>query len=99
MPIISLSVVKHPRKMRRCDNCLKYIDGETIRIYGMAEIGDKPYDLFLHRSCLVSRDAIARLRAVEHRDEAVEAGQGGTSHTEDDVVTVGRVQDERHTWL
>ncbi len=36
-------------------------------------------------------------RAAEHRNEA-EGEQGGASPTEDDVVTVGRVQDERHTW-
>ena len=78
MPIISLTVVKHPRKTRRCDNCFRYIDGETSRLFGMAEIGDKPYDVFVHRSCLTSRDSLAKLRVVEQRNEAVGEGADET---------------------
>lgn len=54
MPVLSVRVIKNPRKDRRCDNCGRYIDGETIRLYGMADYGDKPSDLYLHRGCVSS---------------------------------------------
>jgi len=90
MPIISIRVVKNPRISRRCENCYKRISGETIRLYGMAEIGDKPYAVFVHRGCLASRDALAKLRDAEQAVGAVKA-----SHTEDSVVNVGQAQDEQ----
>lgn len=74
MPILSVRVVKNPRISRRCDNCYKRISGETIRLYGMADYGDKPYNVFLHRECVTGRDTLAKLRVVEHRDEAVGEG-------------------------
>lgn len=70
MPILSLKII-HPRKIRRCNVCNEYIapGGEVIRLYGMAEVGDKPYVVFVHRRCIVSLDAKEKLRQA---DEAAE---------------------------
>ncbi len=65
MPIISIRIIKKPRARRRCDECGKYLDGETIRLFGMASDGDEPYPLFLHRECLFSKDVLAKLAAIE----------------------------------
>ena len=69
MPIISVRIIRNPRKQRYCDDCSRHLDGETIRMYGMACSGDKPYPLFLHRECIVSKDALSMIRAVELPDE------------------------------
>jgi hypothetical protein len=65
MPIISMRIIKKPRKQRRCDECGKYLDGETIRLFGKAADDDKPYPLFLHRTCIFSKDVLAKLAAIE----------------------------------
>ncbi len=48
---ISRTVIKKPRKVRKCDHCNQEIDGETVRLYGMAERWDPPYALYLHPEC------------------------------------------------
>ncbi|PKN92982.1 MAG: hypothetical protein CVU44_11160 [Chloroflexi bacterium HGW-Chloroflexi-6] len=70
MPTLSLRIIKKPRRFRRCDTCGKGINGETIRLYGMAEYGDKPYNVFLHRGCLSGKNELAMLDAIEHRLQA-----------------------------
>lgn len=67
MPTLSLRIIKKPRRNRRCDTCGKRLEGETIRLYGMAEYGDKPYSIFLHRGCLCGKNELAMLEAAEHR--------------------------------
>ena len=70
MPILSLRIIKKPRVNRRCAECFKHIEGETIRLYGMAEYGDKPSTIFVHRKCLYSKDALAKLEAAEQGEES-----------------------------
>ena len=65
MPILSLRIIRKPRKERRCDECHRWIQGETIRLYGMAFYGDKPYDVYVHRACLTSKDALEKLAKAE----------------------------------
>lgn len=57
MPVISAKVIK-PRKQRRCDNCSKVImPGQpTLRLYGMAMEGDRPWAVYLHPGCELSKD-------------------------------------------
>ena len=74
MPILSLRIVSSPRKVRYCENCGKRITGEQIRLYGMADYGDKPYNVFLHRECVVSKDASAMLRAAELQRASAQSG-------------------------
>ena len=50
--ILSLRIIKKPRKERRCDECGRYMTGEHIRLYGMADYGDKPGGSFFHRECI-----------------------------------------------
>ena len=71
MPILSLRIISKPRKERYCEMCNKRITGEQIRLYGMADYGDKPYNVFLHRECVKSNDVSAMLRVAEQRDGAV----------------------------
>ncbi len=79
-----------------CPHCGQYSE-EDMQIIFAAYRDNAPLrhldcgkDFYVELTCLT--------RADELRNEAVDAGQGMASHTEDDVVTVGRVLDERHTW-
>jgi hypothetical protein len=68
MPTLSLRLIKKSRRVRYCDLCGKRIENENvIRLYGMAETFDKPYQVFLHRQCLTGKKEIAMLEAAEHR--------------------------------
>jgi len=49
--IISAWIVQRPRKVRKCCDCGKLIDGPQLRLYGYAETGDKPYPVWLHPEC------------------------------------------------
>ncbi len=46
--ILSARIVKHPREPRHCDDCDCQINGPQLRLYGMAEYGDKPRLLYFH---------------------------------------------------
>ena len=65
MPIISVRIIKKPRAVRYCPECHKELDGETIKLFGMAFVGEKPYSLYLHRECIVTKDAISALKQME----------------------------------
>ncbi|MBS4062718.1 MAG: hypothetical protein KG029_20150 [Bacteroidetes bacterium] len=69
MPTLSLRIIKKPRRSRYCDTCGKRLEGETIRLYGMAECTDKPYAVFLHRHCLTSKNELAMLEAAEVKEK------------------------------
>lgn len=81
MPILAVRIVKNPRRVRYCPECLRRIDGETIDLYGMAEYGDKPYHLYLHRTCIKSTDALGKIRAAEH---CVHPSDGGSASSAQD---------------
>lgn len=49
--ILSAKVIKNPRKERRCEGCERLIQGRQLKLYGMAHIEDKPYNLFFHLKC------------------------------------------------
>lgn len=59
--IISAVMIKSPRKQRNCCNCNNPIVGEVLRLYGMAEIGDKPHTVYLHPSCDQSKEVARKL--------------------------------------
>ena len=65
MPIISTTTIKKPRKVRYCGMCGKLLDGETIKLFGMACSGDKPYNLYLHRECIKDREVLDKLAEYE----------------------------------
>lgn len=46
--IISAKVIQKPRERRRCEDCLDFIDGPQLKLYGYAETGDHPYTIYLH---------------------------------------------------
>ena len=48
MPTISKRFVKHPRKVHYCAECHKKIEGPHWVLFGMAEPGDKPYQIRVH---------------------------------------------------
>ena len=72
--IISAKIIKRPRKERICDSCYRPIAGEQLRLYGCAEVGDKPYPVYLHRECDKSKEVARKLsggrtpRAVDGAD-------------------------------
>jgi len=59
--IISAKIIQRPRKQRKCDNCFKPIVGETLRLYGMADVGDNPYVVYLHPRCDQSKEVSKKL--------------------------------------
>ena len=86
MPTIAVTIIKKPRKYRRCDECGKSLDGETIRLYGMAHHGEKPYNLYLHRSCIYDADTLGKIRAAELPD-APACGDGQIDAQDDKATT------------
>jgi len=77
--IISAVIIKRPRKQRDCDNCHRPIVGEVLRLYGMAEIGDRPYAVYLHPTCDQSKEVARKLasgtttRAVDLLDSSAKS--------------------------
>lgn len=51
--ILSATIVKTPIKVRVCDECNEHIwpKTPTLKLYGMAHLEDKPYNLFFHLIC------------------------------------------------
>lgn len=49
--IISANVINRPRRVRNCEHCGQPIAGATLRLYGAAQTGDKPYTIYLHPGC------------------------------------------------
>jgi len=68
MPTIGVTIIRKPRKYRRCDDCGKSLDSETIKLYGMAHHDEKPYNLYLHRSCVRDAETLGKIRAAELPD-------------------------------
>ncbi len=68
--LLSARIIKRPREKRFCDDCGCRINGEQLKLYGMAEDSDKPYNIFLHPFACVSRspldntDILEKLKAV-----------------------------------
>lgn len=50
--ILSARYVRRPRRRYVCDWCEHSIVGSLIYLYGMAEIGMKPYALRYHVRCV-----------------------------------------------
>ena len=50
--ILSARVHKTSRSRRYCSNCIREIKGVFVRLYGMIETGDKPYELISCPDCL-----------------------------------------------
>lgn len=46
--ILSARLIQKPREIRDCGECGCLIDGKQLRLYGMAEYGDKPFTLYYH---------------------------------------------------
>lgn len=49
--LISASIIKKPRKSRKCDECGKPMTGPTLRLYGAGSSFDPPYAMYLHPEC------------------------------------------------
>lgn len=49
--LISATIIKRPRKKRGCSGCLKVIDGPQLRLYGAADMGERPYAMYIHPEC------------------------------------------------
>lgn len=62
---LSVRIVKRPREKRPCCICGRYIEGEAIRVYGMADYGDKPQNYYLHRTCSRDKDTLKKIAEIE----------------------------------
>lgn len=49
--IISAKYILKPRKVRRCAQCGKQINGIQVRLYGAAYYGDPPYVVYTDPDC------------------------------------------------
>ena len=63
--IINARVSLKPRKKRICEMCRTAIEGKQIRLFGMAERGDKPYGIYLHPESCTSKDVKKALQKVK----------------------------------
>lgn len=63
--IIKMTIIKNPRKSRKCDSCYRFIQGKTIYMFGMAEYGDKPYSIWLHPECVTNSKERKRMYELE----------------------------------
>lgn len=61
--IISKTIIKHPRKQRKCEVCGRIIDENVVRMYGYAETGDKPYVIYTCNTC--ARFAVDDVEAAQ----------------------------------
>jgi hypothetical protein len=52
--ILGVLAIKKSRKERQCGGCGTSIDGHCVRLFGYANRGDPPYNLFFHYSCVSS---------------------------------------------
>lgn len=50
--ILSATAVKSPRLFRTCAECEVPIVAHQLKLYGMADVGDKPYNLYYHPECI-----------------------------------------------
>ena len=46
--ILSAKIVKDPQEIKHCEVCGWPIFSRMLKLYGYAEEGDKPYNLFYH---------------------------------------------------
>ena len=51
--IISIRFVRHTKKDVDCCECGEKIHGSCFKSYGAAEVGEKPYNLYAHPTCIV----------------------------------------------
>lgn len=65
MPLLSIRIIKRPIKERYCCVCNYRIYGETIRLYGMMDYGEKPQNFYLHRACITGKDTLKKLAEIE----------------------------------
>ena len=76
MPVYSVRAIKAQRVWRSCCECRRHIPAgkPAIRLYGCADEGDKPSELFFHPHCLPATgpDAakIAEAKAVLTTDNS-----------------------------
>lgn len=69
MPILSVRAVRRPRVRRHCSWCERLISGPTVRLFGMADAGDKPHPIYFHPGCLTdTRDERVRAAVVALSD-------------------------------
>lgn len=75
--IISAKIIRKSRKPRYCATCRQIIQGETLRLYGMADAGDPPYVVYLHSICGI-REGVKKdpkiLKALESSYEIQSTG-------------------------
>ncbi len=65
--IIKLRKVKEVRNSKDCTTCYKRIwaGNPAIYLFGMAEVGDKPYGVWIHPECAISLDVKRKLAELE----------------------------------
>lgn len=69
--ILSARVVRKPRKPHDCGRCGARIRSIAVKLYGMAETGDKPYTLYYHPLCVNinhKKGFLARVAALKLED-------------------------------
>ena len=54
--ILSAKIINLSAKSRKCASCNRYIIGRHLRLYGMADIGDKPHNVYVHVGCAAKTD-------------------------------------------
>ena len=63
--IISAKVVKHPKWSRICEHCERDILGPQLKLYGAADKGEKPFNIYQHLDCGFGDPDLKIERALE----------------------------------
>ena len=63
--ILSAKVIKAPKMIRYCADCDYPISGGQLKLYGMAEPEEKPFNIFLHPNCAVKGRDVSREPKIE----------------------------------
>ena len=79
--ILSVRVIRKPKRVRQCCECGRDIEGVTIRYYGMPDVGDKPYCLYVHPGCVHPGHARSDERIAAAVNTAMNLSWGKLSHT------------------
>lgn len=67
MTVLSVNVVKRPQKERVCNSCgyKLTLDDLQVKMYGMADSSEKPYNIYMHLRCAERSEDTQVLDAID----------------------------------
>lgn len=79
--LIVVSVIRLPRRVRRCERCHGLIAGPQVRLFGTACSGDPPTTLYLHPKCAAKSQSPRVVAASREAGADAELQQPTRAHS------------------